>query len=274
MLHDLDATLRAVLTDPAAPADVRTADISFETPDKDFRPAQPTINLFLYEIQENRTLRNSAPFEERVGDIAVRRIPPVRMNCTYLITTWSARTGAQRAEEEHRLLGSVLLWLNRFPLIGSEHLRGGLANPPQPYPLPAMAAQFHEEHGDGQFWTALGIAPRPAFSLTVTIAMQAFDETVELPLVQGIRVEPASLTDAVLFGQVLSDDLTPVVGALVSLAELGRDQTVGPDGRFSFPGLAFGPYELVVQRDGAPDVHTPIVYAADSQLHNVILVDP
>jgi hypothetical protein len=47
MLHDLDATLRAVLTDPAAPADIRTAEISFETPDKDFRPAQPTVNLFL-----------------------------------------------------------------------------------------------------------------------------------------------------------------------------------------------------------------------------------
>jgi hypothetical protein len=89
-----------------------------------------------------------------------------------------------------------------------------------------------------------------------------------------VRLEPASLTHAVLFGQVLSDDLTPVGGAIVSLAELGGDQTVGPDGRFSFAGLTFGPYELVVQRDGEPDVHTPIVYAADSQLHNVILVDP
>ena len=27
----------------------------------------------------------------------------------------------------------------------------------------------------GTFWTALGIAPRPAFSLTVTITVQPFD---------------------------------------------------------------------------------------------------
>ena len=33
----------------------------------------------------------------------------------------------------------------------------------------------------GEFWTALGIAPRPAFSLTVTIALQPYAETEQLP---------------------------------------------------------------------------------------------
>lgn len=273
MFNDLDATLRAVLGDPAAPADVRDADVSFETPDKDFRPPRPTVSLFLYEVQENRTLRDPAPFVERVGDGAVRRTPPLRMNCTYLITTWSPKAGALRAQEEHRLLGSALLWLNRFPLIGGGFLRGGLADPPQPYPLPSMAAQLNEDRSDGQFWSALGIAPRPTFSLTVTIAMQPIDDAGELPLVQAVRVEPASLTDAVLFGRVVDAGLAPVGGATVSLAGRGLSQNVGPDGRFGFPGLAFGPYDLVVARAGHPDVHTAITYAADSQLHNVILTD-
>jgi hypothetical protein len=274
MFNDLDATLRAVLADPAAPADVRGADVSFETPDKDFRPAQPTVNLFLYEVQENRTMRDGAPYIERVDDHAVRRVPPVRMDCTYLTTVWSPKNGAVRAEEEHRLLGITLLWLNRFSLIESDFLRGSLADPPQPYPLPAMVAQLKEDQSDGQFWTALGITPRPAFSLTVTIAMQDFDDADELPLVQGVRVEPASLVDAVLFGRVLDTALTPLAGAKVTLVETGATRTVGPDGLFGFMGLAFGPYELLVQRPGHPDVRTPITYAADSQLHNVIVSDP
>ena len=33
MFQDLDATLKAMLSDAAAPADVRNADVSFVTPD-------------------------------------------------------------------------------------------------------------------------------------------------------------------------------------------------------------------------------------------------
>jgi hypothetical protein len=194
MFDDLDATLRAMLADPAAPADVRAADVSFETPDKDYRPAQPTVNLFLYEVQENRTLRGSGPYYERVDDTAVRRVPPIRMDCSYLATAWSPKSGALKAAEEHRLLGRTLLWLNRLPLIDGGFLSGSLADPPQPYPLPTLVAQRREDQSDGQFWTALGITPRPAFSLSVTIAMPSFDDTGPDPLAQGVRVQPTLLT--------------------------------------------------------------------------------
>lgn len=193
MFDDLDATLRAVLADPAAPADVRAADVSFETPDKDYRPGQPTVNLFLYEVQENRTLRDAAPYADRTNDTAVRRVPPVRMDCTYLMTIWSPKSGALKAEEEHRLLGMTLLWLNQVPQIESTFLRGSLADPPQPYPLPTLVAQRKEDQSDGQFWTALGITPRPAFSLTVTIAMPPLDDGEESPLVQEVQLQQALL---------------------------------------------------------------------------------
>lgn len=196
MFDDLDATLRAVLADPAAPAGVRAADVSFETPDKDFRPGQPTVNLFLYEVQESRALRDPAPYVDRTADQAVRRVPPVRMDCTYLMTAWSSQNGAVKAEEEHRLLGLALLWLNQLPLIGSGYLRGGLADPAQPFPLPTLVAQRREDQSDGQFWTALGIAPRPAFSFTVTIAMPALDDPTPSPLAQGVQVHPVLTSTA------------------------------------------------------------------------------
>ena len=49
-----------MLDDAAAPADLRAADVSFDTPDKDFKPAQATVNLFLHEVIENRALRDEA----------------------------------------------------------------------------------------------------------------------------------------------------------------------------------------------------------------------
>jgi hypothetical protein len=188
VFNDLDATLRAVLEIAAAPADLRAAEVSFETPDKDFTPAQPTVNLFFYEAQENHTLRENAPIVALVDGHYESSPPPVRVDCTYLVTTWSAKAGALKAEEEHRLLGLALLWLNRFPVIGNGFLQGSLATPPQPFPLPTMVAQLKEDQSSGQFWTALGIAPRPAFSLTVTIAMDLAEEPEEFPVVQDIQL--------------------------------------------------------------------------------------
>ena len=193
MFNDLDATLRAVLADSAAPADLGSADISFETPGKDFSPGRPTVNLFLYEVQENRSLRESAPILERTGDQFASSQPPVRMDCAYMVTAWSAKSGASKAEEEHRLLGLALLWLNRFPLIEDGFMQGGLASPPQPFPLPTQVAQLKEDQSNGQFWTALGVPPRPAFSLTVTIAMPSLDDPEQFPATQSVRLEPVIL---------------------------------------------------------------------------------
>lgn len=274
MFDDLDDTLRAVLDDPSAPADLRAADVSFLTPDKDFAPAQATVNLFLYEVQENHQLRENGPIVELVGGQYVSNQPPVRMDCTYLTTTWSAKTGALQAAEEHRLLGLALLWLNRFPVVGTDFLRGTLANPPQPFPLPTLVAQLKEDQSNGQFWTALGIPPRPAFSITVTVAMQPLDEPELFPQVQTLRVIPASLVDPALAGRVLSAALDPVAGAKVTVVETGENRTVGADAGFSFGDLAFGTYTLLVEVTGQPDVRSPIEYAADNQIHDVVLPGP
>jgi hypothetical protein len=274
VFNDLDTTLRAVLDDSAAPAALRGAEVSFETPEKDFTPAQPLVNLFLYEVQENHQLRENGPIVDLVDGRYASGPPPVRIDCTYLVTAWSTKSGALKTEEEHRLLGLALLWLNRFPVIGAGFLQGDLANPAQPFPLPTMVAQLKEDQSSGQFWTALGIAPRPAFSLTVTISMQLPEEPDEFPVVQGIRLESASLLGPALGGRVLDATLAPVAGAKVTVVETGDNSTGGPDAAFSFAGIAFGEYTLLVEVAGRPEVRAPVGYAADNQVHNVILPGP
>ena len=126
MFQDLDATLRAMLGDAAAPGELRDADVSFDVPDKDFNPTRTTVDLFLFEIRENRALRDDAPLRDRVDGGYLLRPAPVRIACTYLATAWSPGAGAVRTDEEHRVLGALLPWLHAHPRIDDRFLRGGL----------------------------------------------------------------------------------------------------------------------------------------------------
>ena len=126
----------------------------------------------------------------------------------------------------------------------------------------------------GQLWTALGIAPRPAFSLTVTVGLQPFDDTEQYVAVQRIQTESASLTSPSLAGRVLTHTLAPVAAAQVTVVETGSLTATDRLGGFAFADLAFGPYTLLVQIPSQPDLRAPVRYASDSQFHNVILPTP
>ena len=96
---------------------LREADVSFETPDKEYAPDRTTLNLFLHEVSENRDLRDPEPIYTLEQGTYKRRTPPLRIDCCYLVTAWSSKSGAQRAAEEHQLLGQALAWLSRFGTI-------------------------------------------------------------------------------------------------------------------------------------------------------------
>lgn len=274
MFQDLDETLKAILDDASAPAELRAADVSFDTPDKNYKPAEATVNLFLHDVSENRSLRDDARVITRTNDGYASRLPPLRVDCNYLTTAWSAQAGGLKAAEEHRLLGLTLLWLSRFPVVDERFLRGTLATPPQPYPLPTMVAQVQENRSSGEFWTALGIAPRPAFPITVTITVEPYDEVEEFAPVQKIDVRSTSVEHPLFRGVVTDQSLVPVPAATVSVTETGAQATSGPDGEFAVPGLEFGTYTLKVRAAGRPDEQVAVTYAADHQTQTVVLSGP
>ncbi|MFG1817774.1 Pvc16 family protein [Kribbella sp. NPDC049174] len=274
MFHDLDETLKAMLDDAAAPTELRAADVSFDTPDKDYKPTEATVNLFLHEVTENRSLRDEARVLARAGDVYTSRLPSLRVDCTYLATAWSSQAGGLRAAEEHRLLGLALQWLSRFPVVDERFLRGSLKTPPQPYPLPAVVAQTQEGRSIGEFWSALGVSPRPAFPLTVTVALEPYDEVEELPLVQEVHLRSTLVDHPVLRGVLFDKSLAPVPAAAVSVVETGAQATSGPDGEFVVPGLEFGTYTLTVRASGRPDEQVAVTFAADHQTQTVVLSGP
>jgi hypothetical protein len=257
MFDDLDSTLKAILDDPGAPLELRNADVSFETPDRNFTPAQATINLFLYDVRENRELRDPVPVTELVGTSFVRRRPPLRVDCMYLVTAWSNQVGPARNAEEHRLLAQALLWLSRFPVVPSTFLVGSLIG--QPMPPPAMVAQVDGTKNAGEFWTALGSPPRPGFYLLVTIALQLQVERPEGPPVisKEIRMvdkaNPAIvLADTFEIAGVITEAATldPIADALITMMETGRSTRSAVDGRFRFTELPAGSYTLRTEAAG------------------------
>src|SRR5690242_12115488 len=140
MFQDLDATLAALLADPSAPSELRDAQTSFITPGKDYEPAAATLNFFLQGLAENRDLRSSVPIVTTVDNHYLQSVPPVRMDCIYLVTAWSPKAGDLRVAEEHQLLGAAVLWLSRNPTVPTTMLVGSLKNPPQPYPVSTRLA--------------------------------------------------------------------------------------------------------------------------------------
>jgi hypothetical protein len=173
MFDDLDKTLETLLRHELPTVLLEHVSISFIAPDGEFPPAAvtlPSINLFLYDIRENMELRNGEWYVERRSDgTTVKQRPPVRVDCSYLITAWPSEAVLNPAVDEHQLLGEVLKVLVRHPVLPGVLLQGSLAK--QDPALPAIT--IHQSHLQswGDLWQAIGGKPKAALNYTVTIGV-------------------------------------------------------------------------------------------------------
>lgn len=177
MIESLDDTLRALLSREVPGLADRA--VFFDPPGKEFAAPQQGVDLFLYDVRENRELRSNEWIEERVDAAVLRRRAPVRVDCSYLITAW-----AGDIRSEHLLLSQVMRALLRFPTIPLALLQGRLAN--ADLPLPTSALQPGHLQSLGEFWQALGGEPRAALNYTVTIAIDPFAAVETPPVLESV----------------------------------------------------------------------------------------
>ena len=185
MIHDLDKTLEELLKSELPPGLISSGNgntqvtISFATPAKDFS-VKPAINLFLYDVRENLELRDTTWSIERSNGRGTKRRNPVRVDCSYLITAWSALTGTgngQRPEQdEHRWLGEVMKVLLRHRTIPAAVLQGSLKG--MEPPIRTVSLGQSNLQSLGEFWQAMGGTPRPALNYCLTMAVD-LDDLVE-----------------------------------------------------------------------------------------------
>lgn len=180
MLQDLDKTLEKLLRHELPPDMVQQINFSFDTPDKESIKVTPAINLFLYDVRENLELRNTVSnIERQANGTALRKRPPARVDCSYLITAWP--TQPSDPEQEHRLLGEVMKALLRFPKLPAEVLQGSLRG--QEPPLRALTLRPSQLQSLGEFWQAMGGRPKAALNYIITISVPVHTGVEEVPLV-------------------------------------------------------------------------------------------
>jgi hypothetical protein len=190
VIDDLDKTLATLLEQELPASLAGQLAISFLAPGADFPPTTvtpPALNLFLYDLREDRGLRSGDWPIERDGDGAPtgRRPPDARIECSYLITAWPGTTSTDPAGDEHRLLGEVIRALVRHPVLPAAVLQGELA---VQEPLPAATLHAGRLQSIAELWQAAGGRPKAAVTYTVTIgiptvAAQETGPPVETPVV-------------------------------------------------------------------------------------------
>ena len=191
MFQDLDNSLKKLLEVELLGVLSDSVTVVFDTPDDQFNPPnQRTVDFFLYDIRENRDLRNNEWLLERESNGIVRRnFPLVRVDCSYMVTAWSSN-----AESEHSLLGEVMKVLLRHSTLPESILTGNLAG--QEPLLPTTTLEPAKLQSMGEFWQALGGKPKAALHYTVTIGVNPF-APIEQPLVTENQI---------LIGQSLQED--------------------------------------------------------------------
>lgn len=166
MIDRVDEALRALVE--RSVLNGSGVEVAFDAPTTEWASQRtaPTVDLYLYDIREDVERRNVAyeGVRDERGRVVERRPPPRRFALTYLITAWT-----QRAEDEHRLLSSML-----DCFLGLEELPRDLLelSPPPELPLPVtIGVPPRDERSIADVWTALGGELKPSLDLVVTIPL-------------------------------------------------------------------------------------------------------
>ena len=271
MISDLDEVLRQLLIEEL-PIKNGEVHIEFHQPTREWsgRLSRPTLDLFLYDLRENSTLRQvDWEIERRNGTFTRQRVA-ARVDLHYMITAW-----ATEPEDEHRLLTRTLLALFRHPTLPARLLPESLQG--QPAPIPIRVAQFDEFRSPADVWSALDNELRPSIILTLTLALDPYSK-VTGPLVRsrdirfgqaaGLPAERQLQPDAdqdrfwMVGGQVRGDGAP--AGVQVRLVERGADVRLDAEGRFVIGNLEAGEYTLEVVREGKKPAQHRITVPAES----------
>jgi Pvc16 N-terminal domain len=167
MIHDVDESLRALVQRDALNGS--GVDVAFDAPTKDWvaRRNAPVVNLYLYDIREDLSRRDTAWVDVRGEDgrIKERRLPPRRFRLSYLATAWT-----NRPEDEHRLLSSLLSGFLRHEYFPPELLQGALEGEETPI-LVTVALPPDDDRKIADTWSALGGELKPSLDVVVTAPM-------------------------------------------------------------------------------------------------------
>jgi hypothetical protein len=168
MLHDVDESLRLFLRRRCGISN--DIEVAFDAPTRDWsaRRNVPTVDVFLYDLRENLDRRQAAIDEERDerGAVMARPLSTRWFNCSYLVTAWT-----QRAEDEHRLLSSVLLGFLETHNLPRQDRQGVLAETRREI-LWTIGRPPTQDRSISDIWSALGGELKPSLDLVLVVPFE------------------------------------------------------------------------------------------------------
>ena len=167
MIHDVDESLRALVKRDALNGS--GVDVAFDAPTREWvaKRNAPVVDMYLYDIREDTTRRQTAweDVRDEDGRVTGRRLPPRRYRLSYLVTAWTARP-----EDEHRLLSSLLACFVQHEYMPAEVLAGSLEGEETPI-LVTVALPPTEDRSIADTWSAMGGELKPSLDVVVTAPM-------------------------------------------------------------------------------------------------------
>ena len=239
-------------------------DIAFEKPDKEWSAgvSKPTVNFYLYSIQENTELRTSVARIPTRGpnNTAILAKPEVRIDLSYNATVF-----ASEVSDEHRLLSRVLWTLMRYPVLPADILQGTMvgheihtstANPNQPI---IKASDY---------WSVIDTDLKASIDYKLITKLDLEDEvTTDLVLTSQLLFrfkdgndEAFEKTPSTVAGRIRAKDDHDigVPDAQINVLERALSTQSDKDGRYVLKGLSEGTYTLLIRVEGYEETRTQI----------------
>jgi hypothetical protein len=255
MINDLDETLKQLMITKAG-LDQSQVSISFAAPSKEWASHQsrPVVNFYLYDVKENHELRGldwSVSSDSK--RIATKKKTPPRLDLTYAVTVWT-----KEVEDEHSLLGRILVTLMKYTVLPSDIYCGLLKN--CEYPIHVTTAQPEDElRNISDFWNAMGNYMKPLINYVVTLPIDV-DIAFTAPLVTTRKLEFREVGEEErddllqIGGTVRKKGKTDVVMAGVSVAvkDSGSQAVTDQSGNYRLSKIRKGNYIFEVTAPGRP----------------------
>jgi hypothetical protein len=195
MIHDVDESLRALVKRDALNGS--KVEVAFDAPTKEWvaKRNAPTIDMYLYDIREDTTRRETAwvDIRDENGIVKERRLPPRRFRLSYLVTAWT-----NRPEDEHRLLSAMLGCFVRHEYMPPELLTGVLEDSNLPVII-NVALPVPADRNIADVWSAMGGELKPSLDLIVTApldverSLAAGPPVQETPFLELVKAEPGTI---------------------------------------------------------------------------------
>ena len=266
MFNDLDETLRQLLI-ADVPLDPREVDIAFDRPTREWssRLSKPTLNLFLFDIRERMDFRDDSWTVTRNADgKAERKRPPRRVDVAYFVTAW-----AREPADEHRILAGVLACMYRQGAISTEFLQGDL----QKAAVPVLARPTMPDHlaKPYELWGVLDNELRASLTWVSTVPLDVF-APVTGPLVRtvelGFQRQGEAWREAFVrvggIAHARGNALVGIPNARVRVEGTALESWTDQEGRFIFPRLLPGDYQLTLEGPGGLNAAQTVTVPSES----------